>query len=158
LIGYFALIDKSRVECYPGYTDLRAKIKKTLDSSQWAENPCGQIHCDYQYANVLAFPDGTYRIIDWEYTAKGDPFIDIAFYALYAGMDEKNTLALLLKYLDRTPTAAETNRYYIALATRAFFETTWALIKKSVGIDYTDYGTRMLDAAQKYFKEIKEEK
>lgn len=73
-----------------------------LDRNRPRPLPFRLVHGDLQAANVLVADDGTWRLIDWEFSRIGDPREDLGYYNAYSGAVPPNLAALDLDgYLRR---------------------------------------------------------
>lgn len=82
---------------------LEAELKPDM-----LNKPC---HNDLHPDNTIEFGDQIY-FIDWEEAGPGDPFRDLATYAIFAAMTPAHEKTLLKAYLDRLPTEKELLKYY----------------------------------------------
>ncbi len=85
-------------------------------------------------------PDGSICTTDWEYGGMGDPFNDIASYAISVYHDPAKSKALLAQYLEREPTRLEEARLCARMGIVGF---TWGLrtvYKANMGIEFGEYG------------------
>ena len=64
-----------------------------LDANRPPPVPLRLVHGDFQAANVLHAPDGSYLLIDWEYAHLGDPREDLGWYNGYSSAAPPNVYA-----------------------------------------------------------------
>ena len=87
-------------------------------------------HNDLVAENMLEPEEGGLLLIDWEYTAIGDPFFDLAVVVRHHGLDHSLARHFLDAYLERAPSQEESERF--ALQCR-FYESLLALWNLRVG-------------------------
>lgn len=115
-------------------------------------------HIDSVADNFLFLPDGTVRLIDWEYAGMCDPLIDVAMCAIYSYYDEEATERLISIYfsqLGREATAKERLSIYAHMALGGFLWSLWAVYKSSVGEEFGEYTLIMYRYAKRYYRKIK---
>lgn len=103
------------VECYavaagPGAEELAGEVRAAwagVSSVGLAERPCF-CHNDPTPGNFIAGAGGRLHLIDWEYAGVGLPGLDLAGFALGAGLTAPQVGAFLQAYRGRPPTRAET--------------------------------------------------
>jgi thiamine kinase-like enzyme len=108
-------------------------------------------HCDLASDNVLILPDGSAKLIDWEYSGRADPIMDVAMFCMYSFLERDRIELALRYYLQREPTAAESARLYLYLALAGYLWGLWAHYKCEMGEDYGDYGPRTYAYALEYY-------
>ena len=100
------------------------------------------------------FPDGSAKLLDWEYAGMCDPVMDISMAAIYSYYDEEQTKRLLELYLQRRP---EKEEYYAVFANAAlggFLWCLWAVYKASLGEEFGEYTIIMYRYAKGYYKKL----
>lgn len=115
-------------------------------------------HIDSVADNFLFLPNGTVRLIDWEYAGMCDPLIDVAMCAIYSYYDEEATERLISIYfsqLGREATAQERLSIYAHMALGGFLWSLWAVYKSSVGEEFGEYTLIMYRYAKRYYRKIK---
>ena len=63
-------------------------MNELLDRLDALQRPKVLSHIDSVADNFLFLPDGSVRLIDWEYSGMCDPLIDISMCAIYSYYDE----------------------------------------------------------------------
>lgn len=86
---------------------LNTKLEEELQEKLLSK-PC---HNDLHPDNTIDVGDQIY-FIDWEEAGPGDPFRDLATYALYAAMTPAQERTFLKAYLDHEPSAQDIQKYY----------------------------------------------
>jgi thiamine kinase-like enzyme len=115
--------------------ELGAAIRQRRAGAQLV--PC---HNDLLNANFL--DDGTrIRIVDWEYAGMGDPFFDLANFAINHELDADGRDRLLRAYLGE-PTAADREALELMRFMSDFREAMWGVVQGAVSaldFDFTRY-------------------
>ena len=112
-------------------------------------------HIDPIADNFLFLPDGSLRLIDWEYAAMHDPLIDISMCSIYSYYNEEEMDHLIELYLEREPTDGERFCVYAYAALGSFLWCLWAVYKNLEGQEYGDYTIVMYHYARQYYNKIK---
>ncbi len=94
------------------------------------------------------------RLIDWEYSAMCDPFIDLGMAAIYAYMNEEEARRLVAYYLEREPTPLEYNVVYSYMALGGLLWALWGIYKENLGVQFTDYTLKMYRYFKTYYKKV----
>ena len=84
------------------FVDAISKIKQheeLMDRLDTLERPCCLSHIDSVADNFLFLPDGSLRLIDWEYAGMCDPLIDIAMCSIYSYYSQEE-LSMQMKHTD----------------------------------------------------------
>ena len=116
-------------------------------------------HIDSVADNFLFLPDGSVRLIDWEYAGMCDPLIDIAMCAIYSYYDEAATDRLIdiyFKLFGRTAASEERMTIYAYMALGGFLWSLWAVYKSAVGEEFGEYTLIMYRYAKRYYRKIKQ--
>lgn len=111
-------------------------------------------HLDSNVDNFLFLPDGTLKLIDWEYAGMCDPLIDIAMCAIYSYYNEEQAAKLLEIYLQRKPDAREELVYYSYMALGGFLWSLWAVYKSALGEEFGEYTIIMYRYAKNCYRKI----
>ena len=104
--------------------------------------------------NFLFLPDGSLRLIDWEYSGMCDPLIDVAMCCIYSYYNEEQTDWLIETYLERVPDKDERLTVYSYMALGGFLWTLWAVYKSAVGEEFGEYTLIMYRYAKDYYRKI----
>jgi len=101
-------------------------------------------HGDACATNFLRIPNGSIKIIDWEYAGMADPLLDIAIATLHQGFEKVDPVWCLHQYLKRAPEKEEYLRLFSFLALNSYALMAWYI--------YGDPGNYKyyLDSAMKY--------
>lgn len=121
------------------------------------DSPLTVIHGDFIPDNVLILPDGSARLIDWEFTAIGDPLEDLANFCSHSDASTAQSQALLTRYLRRQPTDHETSRFNLYRALTALLWVSWSETKLNLGcnkLPLQAFRTRMESYAKAVAREL----
>ncbi len=88
---------------FEDYPAVRARMNELMDRLDTLERPCCLSHIDSVADNFLFLPDGSLRLIDWEYAGMCDPLIDIAMCSIYSYYSQEELDHLLEEYLQHAP-------------------------------------------------------
>ncbi|MCL2736632.1 MAG: phosphotransferase [Propionibacteriaceae bacterium] len=141
---------------FADYPKVRAKADELLAFRRALDVPEVLCHIDYIYANILRVPDGSIRVIDWEYSGAADPLIDIAMYGIFAYYTKAQIDRALRYYLDREPTAREEARTYLYVALGGFVWSIWCEYKQACGDEFGDYSVTMYRYMKEYYRILKD--
>lgn len=83
---------------FEDYPAVRARMNELMDRLDTLERPCCLSHIDSVADNFLFLPDGSLRLIDWEYAGMCDPLIDIAMCSIYSYYSQEELDHLLEEY------------------------------------------------------------
>jgi CTP:phosphocholine cytidylyltransferase-like protein/thiamine kinase-like enzyme len=158
---YQQMADEAGAEHFDGFDELYTKVKSLFARQSGAPGEVSErhlIHGDFHHENMLVSPDGTARIIDWEYAKVGDPWLDVGFFGVFAGFDKERSDFALKEYLGYEPSSADYDRYYRCCAVRAFFELSWAMVKVAGGAEFKNYRNDMYLAAKYYCELLEKQK
>jgi CTP:phosphocholine cytidylyltransferase-like protein/thiamine kinase-like enzyme len=142
---------------FPDYEEVRAKADELLDFRDALAIPEVLCHNDYVYTNVLHLPDGSIRVIDWEYSGAADPLIDIAMFSIYTYYDRARMDRALAHYLGRAPSRQEQARLYLYVALGAFLWSLWTEYKQGLGEEFGEYRLIQYQYMKDFHAVLKEE-
>jgi thiamine kinase-like enzyme len=142
---------------YDDAHELAGRIERTR-----AAAPVLLCHNDLLNANFIDSPDGI-RIVDWEYAGMGDPFFDLANFAVNHDLDEEGSRALLEAYAGEA--REEDERALVLMRFMSDFrEAMWGVVQAAVSeldVDFEAYAAEHFDrlertAASSAFREALE--
>lgn len=139
---------------FEDYPEVRAHMNRLLDCLDTLDRPRCLAHIDSVADNFLFLPDGSLRLIDWEYAGMYDPLIDISMCSIYSYYTEEELDNLLTLYLERQPSSEERFVVYAYAALGGFLWTLWAVFKSMEGREFGDYTIVMYHYAKQYYKKI----
>jgi len=141
---------------FEDYDEVREKMDRLMD---WLDElalrrPRVLSHIDSNVDNFLFLPDGSVRLIDWEYAGMCDPLIDVAMCAIYSYYKEEELERLIRIYLQREATWEERMIIYSYVALGGFLWSLWAVYKSAVGDEFGEYTLIMYRYAKTYYKKV----
>jgi CTP:phosphocholine cytidylyltransferase-like protein/thiamine kinase-like enzyme len=107
-------------------------------------------HGDFTNTNVILFPDGSGKLIDWEYSGMADPIMDISMFAIDSIMDRPQIDQFMRMYISE-PTREEWCRLYLYVALGGFLWSIWAEYKQASGQEFGEYPLKMYRYAKDYY-------
>ena len=142
---------------FEDYPAVRARMNELMDRLDTLERPCCLSHIDSVADNFLFLPDGSLRLIDWEYAGMCDPLIDIAMCSIYSYYSQEELDHLLEEYLQHAPSDEERFVTYAYAALGGFLWALWAVFKSMEGREFGDYTIVMYRYAKRYYKKLMKE-
>ena len=118
------------------------------------KRPLVLAHIDSVADNFLFLPDGTIRLIDWEYAGMCDPLIDVAMCSIYSYYSLEQGLELLRLYLERDPSREELLIFYAYMGLGGFLWALWAVYKSNLGQEFGEYTIIMYRYAKNCYRKI----
>ena len=152
---YERLCRKQEVILFEDYREIRRQMDHLLSQTERLDRKKCLSHIDPISDNFLFLPDGSLRLIDWEYAAMHDPLIDISMCSIYSYYNEEEMDHLIELYLEREPTDEERFCVYAYAALGSFLWCLWAVYKNLEGQEYGDYTIVMYHYARQYYNKIK---
>ena len=141
---------------FEDYGDVKRNMISLMNRLDQMKRPKVLSHIDSVCDNFLFLPDGSIKLIDWEYAGMCDPLIDVSMCAIYSYYNEEEVEKLIRVYLGHEPSEEELLVYYSYIALGGFLWCLWAVYKSSLGEEFGDYTLVMYRYAKKYFKKIEE--
>lgn len=123
------------------------KILEWLDETPHERCFC---HADSVPDNMIFLPDGSLKLIDWEYAGMCDPLIDPVMFVIYACYDDARIEWTWKTYLQHDPTALEKARLCGLTACSGFLWALWCCYKSTFGIEFGEYADCQYDYAVRY--------
>ncbi len=154
-IDFYERICKGHEELlFEDYKTVRSRMNELMDKLDSLDRPCCLSHIDSVADNFLFLPDGTLKLIDWEYAGMCDPLIDIAMCSIYSYYAEEELDNLLAVYLQHTPSDEERFVTYAYAALGGFLWALWAVFKSMEGREFGEYTIVMYRYAKNYYRKI----
>ncbi len=152
-IDYYEKICKEHNSIrFEDYEETRVKMNELLALLEKRNPKKALAHIDSVESNLLFLPDGSIRLIDWEYAGMCDPLIDPAMFSIYSYLEEDEIKYLMEQYFGRKPTNDEAFRVYAYIALSGFLWSLWAEYKSSLGDEFGEYTLLMYRYAKIYYK------
>lgn len=139
---------------FEDYARVKQRMTELMDGLDRLGRPETLSHIDSVADNFLFLPDGSLRLIDWEYSGMCDPLIDVAMCCIYSYYNEEQTDWLIETYLERVPDKDERLTVYSYMALGGFLWTLWAVYKSAVGEEFGEYTLIMYRYAKDYYRKI----
>lgn len=156
-ISFYEKLCKDRhLMLFEDYREVKERMNALLDKLEQMNRPLCLSHIDPVADNFLFLPDGSIRLIDWEYAGMHDPLIDIAMCAIYSYYEEAELDRLLTIYLEHSPSDDERFCTYSYAALGGFLWCLWGVFKSTEGEEFGDYTLVMYHYAKRYYKKIKQ--
>ncbi len=155
ILFYERLCMEHRGTLFEDYELVRGRMWELLDSLEQLNRAKTLAHIDSNADNFLILPDGSVRLIDWEYSGMCDPLIDLGMCAIYSYYNEQQVELLMELYFGRPAEAEERMVVYSYMALGGFLWALWAVYKSSLGDEFGDYTLIMYRYAKRYYEKIK---
>lgn len=139
---------------FDDYGTVLGWMNELMDRLDALDRPKSLAHIDSVADNFLFLPDGSVRLIDWEYAGMCDPLIDIGMCAIYSYYDEEAVEKLMEIYFGREASAEERLVVYSYIALGGFLWSLWAVYKSSLGEEFGEYTLIMYRYAKRYYRKI----
>jgi len=152
---YFTLAEGLNAIYFSDIEETNGKLQELLEIRKGLAIPDVLCHGDFVHTNVLMLPDGSSKIIDWEYGGMGDPIMDIAMYAIYAGFDKKRIDTSLLMYTGGKTPQDEVLRMYLYVAISGFLWCMWSQYKQAIKQEFGEYPLKMYRYMKDYYTLVK---
>ena len=140
---------------FEDYETVHGWMEELMDHLDALQRPKALSHIDSVADNFLFLPDGSVRLIDWEYAGMCDPLIDVAMCAIYSYYDDAAVEQLIRIYLGREATEEERFVIYAYIALGGFLWSLWAVYKASLGEEFGEYTLIMYRYAKKYYHKLR---
>jgi len=151
---YEKLCINNKIKFSNKYYDIKKQIKEILFKLKTYNTPLVFSHIDANCDNCLILPSGKAKLIDWEYAGMCDPLIDIAMFAIYSYMNNKQLEQLMKHYFLKEPSDEERIRVYSYVALGGLIWALWAEYKESLGIYYRKYKLKMYAYTKTYINKV----
>ena len=146
---------KEKVARYPDFVKIREQIYSLRPLIEKGSGKKCLCHVDAVQDNCLIQNAGEAQaeahLIDWEYAGMCDPYIDVAMFNLYAGVDKEQADFAIEAYLGDRDSKADRRLIYAYMAAAAYLWVLWSEIKRESGVDYTEYENRQYSLAKEFF-------
>ena len=128
-------------------------MNELMDQLDAMQRPRVLSHIDSVADNFLFLPNGSVRLIDWEYAGMCDPLIDLSMCAIYSYYDEAATEKLMQIYFGREPETKKNAKSFIpTLRWVDSYGRCGPYIKASLGEEFGEYTLIMYRYAKTYYK------
>lgn len=135
-----------RVATLPDYEKVRREVLSLRQEIAALPEKHTLCHIDANADNFLFAGERTY-LIDWEYAAMGDAYLDLAMFGIYSGYGADG-FAYLLKVYEREENPMLLGKVLAYAATGGLLWSLWCLCKEQAGIHYGPYKLQQYRYAQ----------
>lgn len=136
---------------FEDYSEVRQWMFALMNHLDSLDRPQTISHIDSCVDNFLFLPDGSLKLIDWEYCGMCDSLIDVAMCAIYSYYNEEQIDHLIELYLQRQPAKEERLVVYSYVALGGFLWSLWAVYKSALGEEFGEYTIIMYRYAKRYY-------
>lgn len=147
---YEEICHNAEVEFFSTYRKYKAQVAHLLDCVEKLNAPKCFCHIDFVPGNCLLDKDGNVVLIDWEYSGRQDPIVDVAMFCISAAFTKSQSDRLLQLYLEREPELSEYARFYTYIATAGLMWSLWSEYKTVNGEIFEGYTERTYNLCKKY--------
>ena len=133
---------------------VRSWMNELMDHLEQLNRPATLAHIDSVSDNFLFLPNGSVRLIDWEYAGMCDPLIDVGMCSIYSYYNEQAVDILMEQYFQRIPEPEERLVIYSYIALGGFLWSLWGIYKASLGEEFGEYTLIMYRYAKDYYRKI----
>jgi thiamine kinase-like enzyme len=127
----------------------RLLTRKIEIETAFLKDPFIPAFCHNDLLNENFLDDGQLRILDWEYAGMGDPFFDLANFAVHHGFSDEQEAILLTAYFGETSPARQSCLKLMKIMSD-FREAMWGMVQ--IGISSLDFDFH--GYADKHFKRM----
>lgn len=157
IVYYRSLAEEVNAIRFSDFDKVAKQMSELIAFKNHLDVPQILCHGDYANTNVLIFPDGTGKIIDWEYSGMADPIMDISMFAIYSYLDRAEIEHFFRLYAAEEPTKEEWARLYLYVALGGFLWCIWAEYKQAGGQEFGEYPLVMYRYAKDFYAIMKNE-
>ena len=133
--------EKNKPSRFEDYEEVRKDIFSLKAFTDSQKDSYVLIHNDLSPENCLIAKDSDGRekciLIDFEYSAKQSPMADIAYFCVFANLDEQQTDKLIDMYFDGNTPDEMRALVYAYIAANGLIHTNWMEYKENYGKEYT---------------------
>jgi CTP:phosphocholine cytidylyltransferase-like protein/thiamine kinase-like enzyme len=153
---YYSLAESVNAIRFRDIEQTREKLNELYELQERLAVPEILCHGDYAHINILMLPDGSGKVIDWEFSGMADPIMDVAMYSIFAELDPERIDLCLRMYIGGDPSENEWTRMYLYVALGGFLWSMWAEYKQALGQEFGEYPMTMYRYMKDYYKLMKE--
>jgi CTP:phosphocholine cytidylyltransferase-like protein/thiamine kinase-like enzyme len=154
---YIALAKEHGAIRFSDFPEVDARMRELLRLKERLGVAPVLCHGDHNHTNTLIFPDGSCRLIDWEYCGMADPLLDISLFGIYAYMDRADIERYLNIYLGREACPEERTRLYLYVALGGYLWSIWSEYKQAAGQEFGEYPLLMYRYAKDFDSILRDE-
>lgn len=150
---YFNLCESTGAKYYPGLLDHYDKTREIRDYVDVNHNELCFCHIDPIVLNFV-WSDDTHHLLDWEYSAISDPYLDLAMIVLFSYLPVNETDELLKMYLEEEPSESQRALLYSYCSLVGVLWALWTQYKETRGETYGSYGMDQFKWSELYYDEF----
>ncbi len=150
---YEEICHNMEVEFFSTYRKYKAQVTKLLNCVEKLNVKKCFCHIDFVPGNCLLDKDDNVVLIDWEYSGRQDPVVDVAMFCISAAFTKAQSDRLLKMYLQRKPTLEESARFYTYIAAAGLMWSLWSEYKTANGEIFEGYTERTYNLCKKYSRQ-----
>ena len=153
---YKSLCDDADATYFEDFEEVSTIVEDVVTIIEAMNRPKVLAHIDPVIDNFIKIQDGTIKLIDWEYAAMADPYLDLAMHAIYSGFNQTQIDDITAIYLEEQPTDAQQHLVYGYVALGGFLWALWILFKEAKGENFGTYGLEQYQYARTYGRKFLE--
>lgn len=158
MINYYrSLAEEVNAIRFSDFDDVAKDMKTLLELKDRLGVEYILCHGDFAYTNVLILPDGSGKLIDWEYSGMADPIMDISMFTIYSSMNREEIERFMRLYIGGEPSRDEWCRLYLYVALGGFLWCIWAEYKQAGGQEFGEYPLIQYRYAKDFFAILRDE-
>jgi len=141
--------------CFRDYTGTKSNVMHLKEFIDSAEKSVTLTHIDAVPDNFLFQKTGgeqRIQLIDWEYAAMQDPYVDIAMFAVYAMYDREHVETLIDCYFPEGCPDDVRARIYAYIAACGLLWSNWCEYKSHLGVEFGEYSLCQYRFAKDYYQ------
>ncbi|MBQ3588634.1 MAG: phosphotransferase [Oscillospiraceae bacterium] len=150
---YEDICRNAEAEFFSTYRKYKAQVTHLLGLAEKLDFRKCFCHIDFVPGNCLLDKNGKVVLIDWEYSGRQDPVVDVAMFCISAGFTKAQADRLLRLYFQRKPTLEEFARFYTYIATAGLMWSLWSVYKTANGEIFEGYTERTYGLCRKYCRQ-----
>jgi thiamine kinase-like enzyme len=154
IVQYESLCASTSQPDYPKLNKTRRRVSELQEFKRQLAVPEVFCHGDMAAINVLILGRGQAKLIDYEYSGRADPIMDVAMFGIIAYYKRDRLELSLRLYLEREPTTVELARLYLYAALAGYLWSLWAHYKGESGQDFGGYGLDMYNYTRRYYRRL----
>lgn len=149
-IDFYESLWRRKKSSYSDYHEIKKSVWRLKPYIKKNHGALGMTHIDAVSDNFLITPEKDVYLIDWEYAAMCDCYVDIAMFALYAGYTKTQLDKLIDLYFQKQVEENIRVLIYCYMAVAGLLWSNWCEFKEDLGIQLGDYAKRQYEYAKSY--------
>jgi thiamine kinase-like enzyme len=150
-IEFYESLWQGKPSRYADYAATKANVMGLKPYIDALPKECHLTHIDAVPDNFIFLADGEIRLIDWEYSAKQDPHVDIAMFIVYSMYDRAQAENLIELYFTDGCSPQTRQKIYAYIAMCGLLWSNWCEYKGHLGIEFGDYALKQYEFAKEYY-------